>query len=57
MNLLEDTNITITNKIKQYKQETELLTNLLLEVLPVVKNQLKLEDYQSTDFRKTGDNS
>lgn len=57
MNLLEDTNITITNKIKQYKQETELLTNLLLEVLPVVKGQLKLEDYQSTDFRKTGDNS
>jgi hypothetical protein len=57
MKLLEDTNITITNKIKQYKQETELLTSLLLEIMPVVKNQLKLDDYQSTDLRKIGDSS
>lgn len=57
MKLLEDSNITITNKIKQYKMETELLTSLLLEIMPVVKNQLKLDDYQSTDLRKIGDSS
>lgn len=37
-----------------YKKETELLTKLLLEILPILKAQYNLEEYQSKDFR-TGD--
>lgn len=49
--LLEESNQTISHKIKDYKAETELLTNLLLEIMPVVKNQFNLDDYQSRDFK------
>jgi len=49
--LLDNSNQTIISKIKDYKKETEILTNLLLQIMPLVKNQFSLEDYHSKDFK------
>lgn len=49
--LLEENNSTISSKVKENKKELELLSKLLFEVLPMLKNQIKLEEYSSRDFR------
>lgn len=37
--------------MKEYRQETEVLSKLLVEILPIVKSQFNLEEYHTRDFK------
>lgn len=39
------------DQVQEYRKETDVLSNLLLEIMPLVKSQFNLEEYQSRDFR------
>ena len=36
--------------MKEWKQEIELISKLLFESLPLIKSQIKLDEYSSLDF-------
>lgn len=48
--LLEENNNIFANKIKEFKQEMELISRLMFESLPLIKTQLRLDEYSSLDF-------
>ena len=48
--LLKENNQFLENTIKESKQEMELTSKLLFEALPLIKNQLRYDEYSSLDF-------
>lgn len=57
--LLRENNDLFAARIKESKQEMELISKLLYEALPLIKTQLRLDEYNTLDFKEIqkGDNS
>lgn len=55
VNLLEENNLHVSNKLKEYRKETEVWSELLLEILPVIKHSLKLDNCDFLSMNKIGD--
>lgn len=48
--MIEEKDKIIGGQIQESKKDLELLTKVLYEILPILKAQLKLDDYSSKDF-------
>jgi hypothetical protein len=57
VDLLEENNLHVSNKLKEYRKETELWSELLLEILPIIKHSVQLDNCDFLSINKIGDSS
>lgn len=55
--LLRENSDIFSNRIKESKQEMELISKLLYEALPLIKTQLKLDEYNTMDINEIKENN
>lgn len=57
VDLLEENNLHVSYKLKEYRKETELWSELLLEILPIIKHSVQLDNCDFLSINKIGDSS